>query len=165
MSDFLTYFLLRNFSLAMLITGLFFMILERLIRRNRRNDYEIIFHWLMFFSVGLTGLYVAFFQVFYPDIVADMLGWHLSPFQFQLAAANIGFGMVGLFSLKASYSFRLAAVLANVCWMWGDVLSQLYQFFMFQNYSIGNVGTWFWMSLVIPFILLLCIWKIKPKYY
>lgn len=155
--------ILSNFSLSMFILAVVFMLLHFIIRGRKISGYEIIYRWTALFAVGFSGLYAAFMHAVFPDLTAANIGWTSSPFQFEVAMANVGFGLIGVLSFNASYGFRLATVIGNAAWLWGDAIGHLYQQIVHQNYSIGNAGSWFWMDIILPVILIICIIKLRPR--
>jgi len=87
----------------------------------------------------------------------------VSPFQYEVGMAGFGFGVMAILSFNANYSFRLATVIGLVCWLWGDASGHIYQMIVHQDFMLGNAGTWFWMDLVLPFILIICIFNLRPS--
>lgn len=154
---------LSNFDLAMFIVAIFFMLLNRLLTRGRVPGAEIVYRWTAFFAVGVTGIYAFIMHAFFQEITAGAIGWTPSPFEFEVAIANLAFGIMAILSFNASYPFRLATVIGVTIWLWGDSTGHLYQLVKNQNYTMGNVGSWFWMDIYIPLLLIICIVKLKPK--
>jgi len=153
-------FTLSNFGVSMLIIAAFFMLLHRLVTR-RVSGAEIVYRWLALFVVGFTGIYAFVMHVFYPEISAQTIGWSVSPFQYEVGIADLGFGLIAVLSFNASFGFRLATVIGNVIWMWGDAIGHIYQMIIAHNYAIGNAGSWFWLDVLIPFFLILCIQRLS----
>lgn len=153
--------LLTNFSFAMVVLAVFFMIINRLVTKGRVSKYEIIYRWLALFCLGFTGIYTFFMHAYFPVLAAAAVGWSDSPFQFEVAVADLSFGVLGLLSFRASIGFRLATVLGSTIWLWGDAVGHIYQITKFNNYATGNSGTWFWMDIIVPLILVICVTKLK----
>ena len=61
-------------------------------------------------------------------------------------------GVVGAFS--KSRGFRLATVLGVTVWFWGDAAGHIYQMVAKDDFSPGNAGTWFWLDVISPAVLL-----------
>src|SRR3990167_7609111 len=101
------------------------------------------------------------FVLFLLAIIIALIGWQNSPFQFEVAVANLGFGMIGILSFRASYGFRVATVMGNTFWLWGDATGHLYQMMVNNNLTVGNAGSWFWMDIIIPLVLLVCILRLN----
>ena len=145
--------ILSNFDLMMLGLAVVFIILHRLKVGHHLALAEISYRWLAFFALGCTGCYAAFMHAVFPVLAAAGIGWHTSPFQFEVAMANLAFGLLGICSSHASFNFRLATVVGASIWLWGDALGHLYQLMKYQNLSIGNAGSWLWVDLCLPLLL------------
>jgi hypothetical protein len=157
-STLLSHFSLTLFLLALLLTVIQWSTHQRL------SSYEILFRWTTLLPLGLAGLYGFIMHGFFPDLAAHTIGWSNSPFQFEVAIANLGFGLIGVLAYQASAGFRLATVIANTCWLWGDASGHIYQMITKHNFTSGNAGSWFWMDLIIPMVLMLCLAKLKTRY-
>lgn len=155
---------LSNFVLAMFILAILFILLHKAIRRTV-SEAEIVYRWVALFALGFTGIYTFVMHAFYPDFTAASIGWASSPFQYEVAMADLAFGALGILSFNASYGFRLATVIGSTCWLWGDATGHIYQMIKYNNFAIGNAGSWFWMDVFIPLILIICIMRLKPKRY
>lgn len=153
--------ILSNFAVFMFVISGFFILLHRLIRW-RLSQYEIIYRWTALFAVGLTGIYTFIMHTFAPDFTAGTIGWSNSPFQFEVAMADLAVGIVAILSFKASYGFRLATVIVTTIILWGDAIGHVIQMIVSHNYSLGNAGSWFWMDILLPLILIICISKLRP---
>jgi hypothetical protein len=147
-------FALSHFELTMLLFALFFIVLHLIVRKKNVSFYEVVFRWVVLFSLGFTSLYVFIMQAFFPILTASSLGWQMSPFQFEVALANLSLGVLGVLSFRASLGFRLATVLSAVIMLWGDAI---------DHFTPGNAGSWFWLNLIIPLILLICFVKLKRR--
>jgi hypothetical protein len=154
---------LKNFSLALFILALIISTIQWG-RHQKIPAAEIFYRWMALLPLGLAGLYGFVMHAFFPDISAAAIGWTNSPFQYEVAMANLGFGLIAILSYKASYGFRLATVIANTCWLWGDASGHIYQMITQHNFASGNAGSWFWMDIILPLVMIICISKIKPQY-
>lgn len=152
--------LLQNFGFSMLILALFFILLSKIINPRLALS-ETVFRWIVVFPLGFTAIYAFIFHAFCPQLSAQAIGWQPSPFQFEVAMANLGFGVIAILAFKASLGFRLATVIGNTLWLWGDAVGHIYQMVINNNYAIGNAGSWFWMDVFIPLILILSIIQLR----
>lgn len=150
---------LENFSLAMLILALLFILLHKLIKRHIPES-EIIYRWLAFFALGLSSLYAFVMHAFFPNLAANNIGWTTNPFQYEVAMANLAIGVIAILSFNASYGFRLATVIAAVFWLWGDAVGHILQIIKFHDFSQGNAGSWLVMDIILPFMLIIVIRKL-----
>ncbi len=154
---------LTNFSCAMLLIAVFFMIINALVTQGRVSKYEIIFRWMTLFCLGFTGLYGFVMHAYFPMLAAATIGWVDSPFQFEVAVADMAFGVLGIAAFRASIGFRTAAILGNVIWLWGDAVGHFYQIFNFNNFMPGNAGSWLWMDVLVPAILVICLYQLRKQ--
>ncbi len=152
--------LLSNFPLSMFVLALILIAINRLVSK-KISSAEIIYRWISLFPLGFTAIYAFVMHAFYPEFTAATIGWASSPFQYEVAMADLGFGAIAILSFRANYGFRLATVIANTFWLWGDAIGHIYQMISQQNYSVGNAGSWFWMDIIIPLLLLITMCKLK----
>lgn len=161
-TDFITW-VLSDFGMAMFYAAIILIIIHTLIRFKQLEFAEIAYRWIALLPLGFTGIYTFIMHVFYPGFSAAIIGWANSPFQYEVGMADLSLGVLGILSFKASYGFRLATVISAVIFFWGDAVGHLYQMFVNHNFAPGNAGSWFALDLVVPFILLLCIFQLQPK--
>lgn len=151
-------FMLSNFGLSMFVLALFFIVLHKIFFRGKIASDEIVYRWMALFPLGLTGVYIFVMHAFYPGIADAAIGWAPSPFEYEVAVADLALGVVAILSFNASLGFRLAAVIANVIFLMGCAFNHLYLMILQGNYNVGNAGSWLWLDdLVLPLIMLLCI--------
>jgi hypothetical protein len=149
-----------NFDFAMYLVAVVFIIFHRLAKRNMPES-EIVYRWTALFALGFTCIYAFILHAYFPNISATAIGWKFSPFQFEVAVADLAIGLLGILSFRASFGFRVATVVAASTILWGDAVGHISQMILHSNYSPGNAGTWFWMDVAIPFILIIAVLKIK----
>lgn len=149
---------LKDFDLAMFVLAVLFIILHKLVVGGRISQYEIVYRWVAFFSIGLVGVYTFVMHAFYSDIASASIGWAASPFEYEVGVADLAIGVLGVCSFNASFGFRLATVTAASIWLLGDAFNHISQLILSGNVNPGNAGTWLWLQdLVVPLLLLMCI--------
>ncbi|WP_147470750.1 DUF6790 family protein [Legionella jordanis] len=153
--DTVTYFF-SNFGLMMLILAILLIMINLLLAKHP-SFAEICFRWLSLLALGFTSIYAFGMHAFFPAMTAHQIGWKTSPFQFEVAMANLAFGITAILAFKASFGFRLAMVIGSSCWLWGNALGHVAQMLIHDNYSIGNTGSWFWMDIIVPLLLIFCL--------
>jgi hypothetical protein len=153
--------LLANFSLSMFILAVIFIVIHRSVIKDRIAESEIVYRWVALFALGFTGIYAFIMHAFFPSFTAMAIGWLPSPFQFEVAVADLAFGLLGVLSFRASYGFRLATVIGGACSLWGDAILHICDILRHQNYTVGNAGPWLWMDILVPLVLIICIMKLK----
>jgi hypothetical protein len=74
--------------------------------------------WILFLSLGVLSLWSAFSHAVYTDRVARSIGWAPSPFQKEIAGANlgIGFGAVVASTLGVPAAWTMFFVGASFLW-------------------------------------------------
>lgn len=147
---------MTNFGLAMFILAAILILINKFLSKQEMSGYEIAFRWFALLMFGLTAIYSFIMHGFFPDFTAATIGWQNSPFQYEVAMANLGFGMLGICSFAASAGFRLATLVGNTCWLWGDATGHIYQMITQHNFSVGNAGSWFWLDVLMPLIMMIC---------
>lgn len=152
--------ILANFGVAMLGLAVIFILINKVTNKYLSWP-EVMYRWLALLPLGFTAIYAFVMHAFFPDFTATAIGWQNSPFQYEVAMANLGFGVIAILSFRASFSFRLATVIANTCWLWGDAIGHIYQMSAYQNFSTGNAGSWFWMDVLMPLIMIICLIRLK----
>jgi hypothetical protein len=123
---------------------------------------ELLLAWLLLLSVGFQGLYTFVVHVFFPAVSAANTGWAESPFQYEVGIADLTVGVLGVLAFWGNFSFRLAAAIAGIVWYWGDAIGHVRQMIVANNYAPGNAGPWFWTDVLVPFLLVVClfiVWK------
>lgn len=155
--------ILSNLSFSLFILAGLIACVDWPIQRWRQglSCYAVFFRWIVLLPLGIGSLYGFIMHAFFPISTAALIGWGNSPFQFEVAMANLGIGLIAIIAFRASYGFRLATVIASTCWLWGDALGHIYQMIAHQNFEIGNAGSWLWMDLVIPLALIFFLVKMQ----
>jgi hypothetical protein len=152
---------LENFGLILFVVAMAMISLQWSMH-HKLSTVEIYYRWISLLPLGVTEIYGFIMHAFFPTLAASTIGWTNSPFQFEVAMANLGFGVIAILSFKATYGFRLATVIGTTCWLWGNALGHMHQMLSAHNFHAGNAGSWFWMDLILPAILLVCISRSKP---
>lgn len=155
-------FVVSNFPIIMTLLALFFGIVS-MCGKNTRSTSDIFLGYLFFFALGLGGLWGFIFHAFFPEMSAKFIGWANSPFQFEVAMANLGMGVVGLFGLRASTSYRIAGAIFATCFFWGAAYGHVVQMLKTANFAPGNAGLIFYNDLLVPLLLIVFLWRSKSN--
>lgn len=155
--------ILTHFSLAMLALAIVLFIFDWILQKIRRQtSHDILLRWLLLLPIGVASVYVFFMHLFFPKLSAAVMSWPPSPFQFEVALANLCIGVLGVLAFRASHGFRVATVIVACFWMWGHAASEIYHIITTSNIYIGNAVSWFWVDVILPFVLISCLKKSKP---
>lgn len=154
------YLALTNFTLLMLIISVCYSLF------NTQNFSERLLTSVLFLCVGLGGLWGFIMHCFFTKITTSFIGWQSSPFEFEVALANLSFGVVGIIAAFSNYSFRFAVVIFTTIFLWGAAAGHIYQAIKIHNFNPGNTGAILWTDILIPLSLLITFLLniIKNKY-
>lgn len=146
-------FIFGEFPIEMTALAVVLGFLSMCFKCKRTKD-EVFLGLLFFFAVGLGGFWGFIMHAFFPAVAAKYIGWQTSPFQFEVAMANLGMGVVGVFGLKASRPYRIAGMLFALCFLWGAAFGHIVQMVKASNYAPGNAGLIFYNDLILPALLI-----------
>lgn len=154
---------MANIELSLLALALVLTITEWLIQLflKRSTLSAILYRWLILLPVGGSLIYVAIMNGFYSEAIASSLKWHISPFQFYVGIANAVFGILAITSFFASHGFRKATVFATTLWLWGNIGIVINEMVVRSHYHFDDLGASFWLYLLIPFVLMICLTRSK----
>lgn len=119
--------------------------------------------WFIFFAVGVVGIWAFMCHALIPGRAAVSIGWAPSPFQFEVAVANLGMGVAGLLAPWFRLSYSVAVGIMISCFSWGAAYGHVKQMIVAHDYAINNAGPIFWTDILIPLVLwiLLVVWRKK----
>jgi hypothetical protein len=95
--------------------------------------------------IGVTGLWGGGFHVVFPATGATLIGWEMSPFQFEVGMADLAIGVTACISFWRDLSFKAAAVSAASIFLLGDAVGHVKQMLIGGNFAPGNAvlrSTW-----------------------
>jgi Family of unknown function (DUF6790) len=105
------------FAVPILLTTLFSVSRILLLPRPRHYDdvIRIVLRYVFLFMVGLSGLVAFAGHIFFSDEVASQIGWPSgSPFQSEVAIANLAFAVLGTCSFWLGHGI-LAGYSSGLC--------------------------------------------------
>jgi hypothetical protein len=106
--------------------------------------------------VGVQGFVFASGHLFFPDMVADSIGWPRgNPFQFEVGLANIAFGVLGVFATSSGTDWWLAAIVAFSVFYLGAAIGHIRQAIKERNLSPGNFGAVLVFDVAAPALLIM----------
>ncbi|MHB1948086.1 MAG: DUF6790 family protein [Gammaproteobacteria bacterium] len=154
--------ILMNFGPVMFIVAVIFILMHSIFKKPETSKYDLIYRWIAFFALGFTSIYAFVMHAFFANMAAATIGWQASPFQLEVAMADLAIGVIAVLSFYNNYGFRLATVISSTILFWGDAVGHVRQMIIAHNYTIGNAGSWLVMDILIPIILIICIIKLRP---
>ncbi|HUC19241.1 MAG TPA: DUF6790 family protein [Acetobacteraceae bacterium] len=154
-------FVLSNFPLTALVLGFIVAIIAAARAKESATGalvVEKLLSWYVFFSIGLSFLYNSVIHVFFGRMAASFIGWAVSPFQFEVGVASLGFAVVGFLAAWRGFELRLAAVVGPAIFLLGAAVGHVHQMIAAHNYAPGNAGIIFYMDIVVPLVGFLLLW-------
>lgn len=128
--------------------------------RGQKRIAEIFLLYWFAIAIGAAGVFEFAGHTFLADQVAASIGWPAgSPFQQEVAFADLALGVLGIGCVFRRENFWLATAIAAAVMYWGDALGHIVQIVRHGNHHPGNSGAVLWGNIAIPAvaICLLCI--------
>ncbi len=147
------------FSVILLLAALAGACLTIILRKQAGiRRVQTLIAWLMGCCIGLGGLWAFVGHAFFAQRVAESIGWAPSPFQWEIAMANLACGILGIFSVFMTGRFRLAtAIFVNV-YLLGCAIGHFHQIITEHNVSINNAGPILWVGdIAVPLLVLVTV--------
>ena len=160
-------------SLYLIGLALFLAIIHGLYLRHQEKEFyfpALFLMYLLFCNVGLMGFLGFFSHTAYSGETANLIGWPLgTPFQYEIAMANLGFGVLGLLCIFIrTLSFWFATIVGSSVFLFGALGVHLYEYYKNRNTAPYNMGLFIWiMDLFVPLLLLALfafVFKNKDKF-
>jgi hypothetical protein len=144
-------FALHNFPLVMLVLSIFIAFAKS------GNFFNRLCFAVLFFAVGLSGLWGFIFHVFYANITSAYIGWQTNPFEYEIGIANLAMGITGIIASFSSIGYKKATATFVSILLIGAAIGHVHQIFILKNFHPGNAGSILWTDLLIPLILWLAV--------
>ena len=110
---------------------------ERVVHRAQRL--EVFMLYVLAVGVAGSGIGGFFAHAFLADEVADSIGWPAgSPFQLEVAFANLALGILGILAMNRRDGFRDATVIAVTIFAVGATITHVTDIFETGNLAAGN---------------------------
>jgi len=107
-------------------------------------------------SVGFGSIWAFIGHAFLSAQVAESIGWASgSPFQIEVAFANLAIGILGILCYFFRDNFWLATVIVSSVFLLGAAYVHMINIISYSNYSVGNAGSIFFMDIIGPVILII----------
>jgi hypothetical protein len=141
-------FIFRDFPSVMLVLAL----LIAAVSKTRGAASERFLSWVLLLPIGVTGLWAGAFHIFLPGAASADIGWHASPFEFEVGMADLAIGITACMAFWQDLSFKTAAVLAASVFLIGDAVGHIHQMLGAGNFSPGNAGVPFYTDIICPIL-------------
>ncbi len=147
-------FCLSNVPFCTLVLAIILAVISISLKKVGVNKVKVFIFYMMLLPVGLTGLWAFVMHGFIPKIAASFIGWPPSPFQWEVAVANLAMALTGFFAIRASIGFQKATTLLVTVFLWGAAAGHVKQMVVAHNFAPGNAGLIFWTDIIIPLVLI-----------
>ncbi|WP_428561365.1 MAG: DUF6790 family protein [Solidesulfovibrio sp. DCME] len=114
---------------------------------------EAILKYLIFFFVGVGGVWGGVGHVFFAQTIAASIGWAPSPFQFEVGMANFGFGLAGLLAPFTRPGYWLGLAIAQSVFLLGAAGGHIASM-RAGNFAPNNAGVIFYTDILGPLAML-----------
>lgn len=113
--------------------------------------------WWAVAALGCSSLWMTAAFLVGPGTMADTIGFTRSPFQFEIAFANLGLAVMGLraASRSAAPRERITIGLGAGMFLWGAAAGHIHQWFAHGNHQPGNTGGVLATDILIPAVMIL----------
>jgi hypothetical protein len=127
--------------------------------RNAADAIEIVLGYAFLFIVALSGFIAFLGHTLRADEIARQIGWQAgNPFQSEVAAANLAFGVLGLLAFRFRGDFWLATAIGYAVFLIGAGVVHIYQIIAAGNRAPLNAGAAILAAdLLVPVVLLILV--------
>jgi len=137
-----------------LILGLLQVAIQKQPRTKQRTA-DVLLLYLLAFPIGLGGLVGFIGHTMRAGPVAASIGWTAgNPFQYEVAVANLAFGILGILCLWFRDGFWTATVIGWSVFMLGAAGVHLHQIHIGQPYAPENAGAILYFNILAPMLVL-----------
>ncbi|CAM4442086.1 DUF6790 domain-containing protein [Nocardia ninae] len=111
--------------------------------------------WWAVAALGCGSLWMTIAFLTVPDAMATAIGFNQSPFQFEIAFANLGLAVMGFRAASATARERITIGLGAGMFLWGAAIGHLYQWFANGDHAPGNTGGVLVYDLLLPAVMII----------
>jgi Family of unknown function (DUF6790) len=119
--------------------------------RTRERIADLLLTYAFAFPIGLGGLVGFIGHTIRAPAVAASIGWPAgNPFQYEVAVANLAFGILGLLCLRFRDGFWSATAIGWSVFMLGAAGVHLHQIHIGQPFAPDNAGAILYFNIIAP---------------
>jgi hypothetical protein len=123
--------------------------------RSAHRTLEVILLYLLAVGVGVMGVMAFYGHAFRADETARYIGWAVgSPVQFEVAVANLSYGVMGLLCIWLRGNFWCATIVGYGVFLWGAAEGHLREIVVNANHAQGNAGAPLYIDIAMPLIFI-----------
>jgi len=128
---------------VILLIGILVGIIHIAVKRNsldRAGKVELLLLYCLVFGVGVFGANSFVMHVFFPEYVAPMIGWDVSPFDTEVGIHDVAWALLAFLAIWIRGTFWHAVVLGWSFFMIGAGIGHLKDTLVHGNYEPYNFG-------------------------
>jgi hypothetical protein len=131
--------------------------------RTNKKVIEIFLMYLLVIFVGLSGILGFVGHAFFPDRIARAIGWPTgSPFQLEVAIADLAFGILGLMCIRFKEDFWTATGVGSSIYFLGAAYGHAKYLIVHKDAATYNAGPVFYVGdILVPLIVLALIFALN----
>ena len=134
---------------------------------SRPEKAGVFLLYLIVMNIGAAGIYAFMGHAFLANQVAEEIGWPTgSPFQFEIAIANLSYGLLGFLCIFIRGKFWMAVIIGNCIFLWGAAYGHFVQMIKGDK-SPYNTGIFLYAGdIVIPlliFVLMIYFYRVQKN--
>lgn len=118
---------------------------------------EPVLQWMLSLGLGVPSLWAAFSHAVFPGRVAESIGWAQSPFQKEIAGANLGIGLGAIAASILGPQAAWAMTVMAAGFLWSAAAVHVADMIRRKNFAINNAGPIFWWDILTPLTLLIAL--------
>jgi hypothetical protein len=123
--------------------------------RTKQRVADVLLLYLFLFPIGIGGLIGFLGHTFRAAPTAASIGWPAhNPFQYEVAVANLAFGILGICCAWVRGGFRAATAIGWSVFILGAACVHLHQINTGQPFAPGNAGATLYFDLTVPVLVL-----------
>lgn len=125
--------------------------------RTRVRAVELLLLYLLVINIGIGGLLAWYGHTFMADEIAHKIGWQPgSPFQFEVAVADLSWGVCGVLCIWFRQAFWTATGIGSSVFFLGCAFGHITQIIREGNMAIYNAGPVLWIGDIgVPLMILI----------
>lgn len=113
--------------------------------------------WMLFLALGIQSLWAATAHALLPERVASSIGWKPSPFQHEIAGANLGIGLGAVAASILGLPAAWAMFFVSAGFLWSAATVHILDMVGRRNFAIDNAGPILWWDLLTPATILIAL--------
>jgi uncharacterized membrane protein len=124
--------------------------------RTKARIVQLLLLYLLVINVGIGSLLAWYGHTFMADEIARKIGWQPgSPFQFEVALADLSWGVCGVLCIWLREGFWTATGIGSSVFLLGCAFGHIRQIIQEGNMAIYNAGPVLWIGdLAVPIAIL-----------